>query len=106
MWPQLPADVFFQQYEEYPEHAGAIIGAEKHCYPHPEDHPRCMRLPKSPLPKDVYGDLTDKINVTGKYGAHVDIDPDLDDRSSWVWGRYETVRPRYINSGSTSNALD
>jgi hypothetical protein len=100
VWPQLPAEAFFQQYADYPESPGAIIGAEKHCYPHPENHPRCMRLPPSPLPLDVYGEFTDKLNKTGKYGAEVDINPDLDDKSTWVWGRYETVRPRYINSGS------
>lgn len=100
VYPQLPPHAFFQQVKEYPNRPSVLIGAEKRCYPGPPHAARCTRMPDSPLPEDVYGEFTDIVNKTGKAGNSLEVDPDLDDPSSWVYGMYETIRPKYINSGS------
>ena len=106
VYPQLPPQAFFQQVKEYPNRPSVLIGAEKRCYPGPNHAARCTRMPtNSPLAEDIYGEFTDIVNKTGKAGNLLDVDPDLDDPSSWVYGMYETIRPRYINSGSESKSI-
>ncbi|KAL9078417.1 MAG: hypothetical protein Q9157_002645 [Trypethelium eluteriae] len=56
-----------------------IFSAQKRCFPWSDDAIPCYAVPESALPPDVYGPDTD-----------IQIDPD------WP---YQTIRPRWINSG-------
>ncbi|KAK9386299.1 hypothetical protein V1515DRAFT_616564 [Lipomyces mesembrius] len=58
----------------YAEHV--VFGADKICWPNPRDSPACMNIPESTLPKDIYGNETDKDGYEFK------------------------IRPRWLNSGN------
>lgn len=100
VWSQLPADIFFEQLNAYPERPSVIIGAEKNCWPGPKTGPRCASLPESPLPKDIYGDLTDREQP--HVSSQFDPAPPSGILSNYTYNGLETMRPRYINSGSES----
>ncbi|KAK9376019.1 uncharacterized protein V1513DRAFT_411653 [Lipomyces chichibuensis] len=58
----------------YAEHV--VFGADKICWPNPKDSPACTNIPESTLPKDIYGNETDKD------------------------GYDFMIRPRWLNSGN------
>lgn len=64
-----------------------LFGAAKECSNEPSE-PVCAFVPESPLPKDIYGDETDK-HVGGKYNRPSYM------ASSMVMGHVSDLRPIY-----------
>lgn len=99
-WAQLPAETFYQQFEQYPTSSGVITAAEKQCGPRPIDAPRCTNQPESPLPNDMYGQFTDVMlsrKLLSKYRSSLKR---RDARTNIKFTPFETMRPKFINSGS------
>lgn len=98
VWAQLPAKYVYEQYQAYPfgNSSGILAAAEKNCWPGSVFDPHCANLPESPLPSDVYGDLTDKINPI----TPLDYKPASSKSTNFRYNQLETRRPKYINSGS------
>jgi len=99
---QLPSRAFFQQYTTHPQWPGLLAGAQKVCWPGPISHRRCADLPESPLDPRMYGDLTDIPQGANISVAHKGDDPrsSFANASSLEYGRLETLRPRFLNSGT------
>ena len=101
VWFQLPPEIMVSRYHDMIAEAGVrlrhryglkaeatdrglaqkytqkiVFGADKICWPNPQEDPACVAVPYSTLPKDVYGPNTDN-DVAG-------------------FNR----RPRYLNSGN------
>lgn len=103
VWAQLPPEIVYEQFRTYPYRSSpaVIVGAEKNCWPFGPKHPACTNLPQSPLPLDVYGELTDIRNKK----IPQDFFPATDKTSKQLYNQLETIRPRFINSGSTLRAI-
>ena len=104
VWAQMPPQIFFQQYKSYPDSKpsqfpGIVTGADKRCAPGWRIAPRCAKMPKSPLPDDTYGKLTDRYNKAFRE----DFMPSTEFGRNYRHNKLDTVRPRYINSGSESH---
>lgn len=86
VWFQLPPQILLARYTNLTyssaENPAVVFGADKECWPNPQDSPACINIPNSTLPKDAYGPDTDK-------------DP---------W-HYKS-RPRYLNSGTVLGRVD
>lgn len=98
--------MFYDIYGSYPGFTGAIFGAGKRCAPQPTFLAWCNLFPESRLPRDVYGEGTDVVRddlpvYDYEVSEHLHDDPSHPE--SFVYGRYEKVRPRYGNSGSKHN---
>lgn len=98
VWAQLPASFVYAQHSSYPFRSdpGVIVGAEKNCWPFSRRDPQCRDLPESPLPRDVYGEETDKYHAKIPENSR----PALSKDAIYEYGPLDTIRPRFLNSGS------
>ncbi|KAK6527544.1 hypothetical protein TWF694_004527 [Orbilia ellipsospora] len=81
VWFQLPLQVLLSRFLKLG--APVVFGADKKCWPNDMKSIACTAIPESPLPKDVFGDDTDRQTI-------------LRERRQ----KYDNFRPRWVNSGT------
>lgn len=117
-WFQLPPSILVQRYHTINARANQLLkaklgpsakyasqavvfSAEKKCWPRSAEDMGCGGLPESPLPKDIYGPLTDVNNYhVPDYVEFLHGKKHQEGEAKVTEGQYFShMRSRYLNSG-------